>query len=87
MLVITNLADPSPLLPDKHNDNRDHSSYRRKSPRDERTLTNTERKFMLNAERGDCASVAKIIEGHQARDNQETFDINCTDPLGRNKLN
>ena len=71
----------------KHNDNRDHSSYRRKSPRDERMLTNTERKFMLNAERGDCASVAKIIEGHQARDNQETFDINCTDPLGKNKLN
>ena len=25
-------------------------------------LTNTERRFMLNAERGDCASVAKIIE-------------------------
>ena len=69
----------------KHNDNRDHSSYRRKSPRDERMLTNTERKFMLNAERGDCASVAKIIEGHQARDNQENFDINCTDPLGRNR--
>ena len=28
----------------------------------ERILTNTERRFMLNAERGDCASVAKIIE-------------------------
>ena len=41
---------------------------------------------MLNAERGDCASVAKIIEIHQAGDNHEAFDINCTDPLGRTAL-
>ena len=37
----------------------------------ERILTNTERRFMLNAERGDCASVAKIIEqskGERLRD-------------------
>ena len=43
---------------------------------------------MLNAERGDCASVAKIIEQHN--NNGETsgdnFDINCTDPLGRTAL-
>ena len=72
--------------PDKHNDNRDHSSYRRKSPREERVLTNTERKFMLNAERGDCASVSQTIESHQTGNSQEAFDINCTDPLGRTAL-
>ena len=55
---------------------------------------------MLNAERGDCASVAKIIEqnGATGGDNTttmtttaannpaESFDINCTDPLGRTAL-
>ena len=63
-------------------------------------LTNTERRFMLNAERGDCASVAKIIEQHGATGGDITtniltnaantpvdgFDINCTDPLGRTAL-
>ena len=44
---------------------------------------------MLNAERGDCASVAKIIETHSEtrKDNLlDSFDINCTDPLGRTAL-
>ena len=83
-------------------ENRDHSSYRRKSPREvkyvlclifskkdfnfifswttpvlnifqERILTNTERKFMLNAERGDCASVAKIIEQNKGEKLLEFF--------------
>ena len=60
-------------------------------------LTNTERRFMLNAERGDCASVAKIIEqqSHQGHGDVDSvtktasddgFDINCTDPLGRTAL-
>ena len=80
------ISPPIFSCPDKHNDNRDHSSYRRKSPREERVLTNTERKFMLNAERGDCASVSQTIESHQTGDSQEAFDINCTDPLGRTAL-
>ena len=55
-------------------------------------LSNTERRFMLNAERGDCASVAKIIEQNNVAGNTfmttttDTFDINCTDPLGRTAL-
>ena len=65
-------------------ESRDHSSYRRRCAREDRILTNTERRFMLNAERGDCASVAKIIE--QSSDNSGDFDINCTDPLGRTAL-
>ena len=45
---------------------------------------------MLNAERGDCASVVKIIEQYGSGVCQEhtgdSFDINCTDPLGRTAL-
>ena len=45
---------------------------------------------MLNAERGDCASVVKIIEQYGSGGGQEhtgdSFDINCTDPLGRTAL-
>ena len=36
---------------------------------------------MLNAERGDCASVVKILEEQQAEELSESLDINCTDPL------
>lgn len=39
---------------------------------------------MLCAERGDCASVAKIIEDYSGQPG--VFDINCTDPLGRSAL-
>ena len=38
---------------------------------------------MLNAERGDCATVAKMIEGNM---DGKLFDINCMDPLGRSSL-
>ena len=44
----------------------------------ERILTNTERRFMLNAERGDCASVATIIEqskGEQKEKLNKKLDI------------
>ena len=46
---------------------------------------------MLNAERGDCGSVAKIIEQHSGTcqehsKDKDSFDINCTDPLGRTAL-
>lgn len=60
---------------------RDHTYYRRDHARSDRGLTNTERRFMLNAERGDCASVVKILEEQQAEELSESLDINCTDPL------
>ena len=49
---------------------------------------------MLNAERGDCATVHNIIEqqshrGHgedEVNKTEDSFDINCTDPLGRTAL-
>ena len=48
---------------------------------------------MLNAERGDCGSVSKIIEQYSSTLTQDgtdlkpdSFDINCTDPLGRTAL-
>ena len=49
---------------------------------------------MLNAERGDCATVLNIIEqqshrGHgedEVNKTEDSFDINCTDPLGRTAL-
>ena len=59
---------------------------RRDHARPDRGLTNAERRFMLNAERGDCASVVKILEQHQAGEIPESLDINCTDPLGRTSL-
>ena len=60
---------------------RDHTYYRRDHGRTDRGLTNAERRFMLNAERGDCASVVKILEEQQAEELSESLDINCTDPL------
>ena len=59
---------------------------RRDHGRPERGLTNAERRFMLNAERGDCASVVKILEQQQAGEIPESLDINCTAPLGRTSL-
>ena len=64
-------------------DGRDHNSYRRKHARGDKSLTNEERRFMLNAERGDCATVAKMIESNV---DGKLFDINCMDPLGRSSL-
>ena len=50
-------------------------------------LTNTERRFMLNAERGDCASVAKIIEQQAALTEQSQQAVRDTsqDSLGRER--
>ncbi|XP_055637159.1 transient receptor potential protein [Toxorhynchites rutilus septentrionalis] len=50
----------------------------------EQVLTKTEKKFLLTAERGDCATVRRII--HENRDTPEEFDINCVDPLNRSAL-
>ena len=72
-------------IPIGRHDSRDHNSYRRKPARGERALTNEERRFMLHAERGDCASVAKNIEEHNGG-KSGVFDINCMDPLGRTAL-
>lgn len=47
-------------------------------------LTPTEKKFLLTAERGDCATVTKLIE--EFRDQPEELNINCVDPLERSAL-
>ena len=72
-------------VPIGRHDSRDHNSYRRKPQRGDRALTNEERRFMLNAERGDCASVAKKNEKYNGG-NAGVIDINCMDPLGRTAL-
>lgn len=47
-------------------------------------LTQVEKKFLLSAERGDLASVRKLI--HEYKDKPDDFNINCTDPLERSAL-
>ncbi|CAO1395343.1 unnamed protein product [Diamesa serratosioi] len=47
-------------------------------------LTPIEKKFLLSAERGDLASVRKLIEDY--RDKPEELEINCVDPLERSAL-
>ncbi|XP_065212607.1 transient receptor potential protein-like [Planococcus citri] len=48
------------------------------------SLTQVEKIFLLHAERGDCASVQKIID--QYKDKPPEFNINCLDPLNRSAL-
>ncbi|XP_071452842.1 transient receptor potential protein-like [Hetaerina americana] len=43
-----------------------------------------EKRFLLFAERGDCASVRRMLE--DAKNNPGTLDINCVDPLNRSAL-
>lgn len=47
-------------------------------------LTQTEKKFLLSAERGDCSTVREIIRKYS--DQPEEFNINCVDPLMRSAL-
>lgn len=47
-------------------------------------LSPVEKKFLLTAERGDCAGVRRILEEFSAK--PEEFDINCVDPLNRSAL-
>ena len=47
-------------------------------------LTPEEKRFILLVERGDCASVDKMIKMY--RNKPKVFEINCLDPLGRNGL-
>ncbi|XP_030748042.1 transient receptor potential protein isoform X2 [Sitophilus oryzae] len=50
----------------------------------ERPLSEIEKAFLLYAERGDCATVKRIIDQYKTR--PEEFDINCVDPLTRSAL-
>lgn len=50
----------------------------------ENVLTATEKKFLLTAERGDCATVRKLIS--EFRDQPEELNVNCVDPLERSAL-
>ncbi|KAL1509540.1 hypothetical protein ABEB36_004255 [Hypothenemus hampei] len=50
----------------------------------ERPLSQIEKTFLLHAERGDCATVQRIID--QYKSVPEEFDINCVDPLNRSAL-
>lgn len=47
-------------------------------------LTSVEKQFLLSAERGDLASVRKLIIDY--RDRPEELNINCVDPLERSAL-
>lgn len=47
-------------------------------------LTAIEKKFLLSAERGDCATVRRLID--ENKDKPEELDINCVDPLNRSSL-
>ncbi|EFN73452.1 Transient receptor potential protein [Camponotus floridanus] len=43
-----------------------------------------EKHFLLSAERGDCATVKRLIE--ENKDHPEILNINCVDPLNRSAL-
>ncbi|XP_063237595.1 transient receptor potential protein [Bacillus rossius redtenbacheri] len=48
------------------------------------SLTNVEKKFLLLAERGDCASIRRILDEY--RNQPQELDINCVDPFNRSAL-
>ncbi|XP_068623201.1 transient receptor potential protein [Battus philenor] len=50
----------------------------------EKALTREEKSFLLNADRGDYATVKKLID--QYASSPEILDINCVDPLNRSAL-
>lgn len=50
----------------------------------ETVLTPTEKRFLLTAERGDCAGVRKLIQ--EFREQPEELNIDCVDPLERSAL-
>jgi transient receptor potential cation channel subfamily C member 4 len=47
-------------------------------------LTSVEKRFLLSAERGDLATVRKLI--HDYKSQPEELNINCVDPLERSAL-
>ncbi|XP_053616411.1 transient receptor potential protein isoform X2 [Plodia interpunctella] len=50
----------------------------------EKPLTREEKTYLLHADRGDYATVKRLIE--QYATNSEVLDINCVDPLNRSAL-
>ncbi|KAL0829971.1 hypothetical protein ABMA28_003435 [Loxostege sticticalis] len=50
----------------------------------ERPLTREEKTFLLHADRGDYATVKRLID--QYANNTDVLDINCVDPLNRSAL-
>ncbi|KAG7202406.1 hypothetical protein KM043_018722 [Ampulex compressa] len=48
------------------------------------TLGPVEKHFLLSAERGDCATVKRLLE--ENKDHPEILNINCVDPLNRSAL-
>lgn len=47
-------------------------------------LTQVEKRFLLSAERGDCATVRRLIK--EFKEKPLELNINCTDPLNRSAL-
>lgn len=47
-------------------------------------LTPTEKRFLLTAERGDCATVRKLIQEFKSQ--PEELNLDCVDPLERSAL-
>lgn len=47
-------------------------------------LTQVEKRFLLSAERGDCATVRRLIE--EFKEKPLELNINCVDPLNRTAL-
>ncbi|XP_051159589.1 transient receptor potential protein isoform X2 [Leptopilina boulardi] len=50
----------------------------------EYSLGPVEKHFLLSAERGDCATVKRLLEEHKGH--PEILNINCVDPLNRSAL-
>ncbi|XP_026318010.1 transient receptor potential protein-like [Hyposmocoma kahamanoa] len=50
----------------------------------ERPLSREEKTYLLHADRGDYATVKRLIDQYSR--NEDVFDINCVDPLNRSAL-
>ncbi|XP_026669371.1 transient receptor potential protein isoform X2 [Ceratina calcarata] len=53
-------------------------------PPQDYSLGPVEKHFLLSAERGDCATVKRLLE--ENKDHPELLNINCVDPLNRSAL-
>ncbi|XP_046814289.1 transient receptor potential protein-like isoform X1 [Vespa crabro] len=54
------------------------------NPPPDYVLGPVEKHFLLSAERGDCATVKRLLE--ENKDNPDILNINCVDPLNRSAL-
>lgn len=72
----TSESDLSQIEVQRHDNEFDHVQ--------EIALTPTEKRFLLTAERGDCATITKLIE--EFKEKPEELNINCVDPLERSAL-